>query len=89
MTYQTVTQIFKATLMLIFCLLFISLGLTPLVLFRPNIKTGLRNAQAWIFNSDEDGCDLMLPAMKGKLCTARDSEGNIFYANEEYKVYIK
>ena len=89
MTYRILTEIFKATLMLIFCLLFISVGLTTLVLFRPNIKAGLRTAQAWIFNDDEEGCDMSLPSMPGTFCTARDPEGNIFYANEEYKIYIK
>ena len=89
MTYRTLAKIFHATLMLIFCLLFISIGLTTLVLFRPNIKAGLRTAQAWIFHNAGDGCDMMLPSMKGNFCMAKDPEGNIFYANEEYKVYIK
>ena len=89
MTYRILARIFKATLMLIFCLLFISAGMMAFVLFRPNIQAGLRNAQAWIFNNDQVGCDMNLPSMKGTFCMARDPEGKIFYVNGEYKIYIK
>jgi len=89
MTYRIIAKTFKATLMLILCVLFIGVGLMAFVLFRPNIQAGLRNAQAWIFNNDEKGCDMSLPSLKGNFCIARDPEGNIFYANEEYRIYIK
>ena len=89
MTYRILARIFKATLMLILCVLFIGVGLMAFVLFRPNIQAGLRNAQAWIFNNDEVGCDMDLPYLKGKFCMARDPEGKIFYVNGEYKIYIK
>ena len=86
MTYRILARIFKATMMLIFCVLFIGVGLMAFVLFRPNIQAGLRNTQAWIFNNDEVGCNMSLPSMKGTFCTARDPEGNIFYVNGEYKI---
>jgi hypothetical protein len=89
MTYRILARIFKATMMLIFCVLFIGVGLTTLVLFRPNIKAGLRTAQAWLFHNAEDGCDIMLPSMKGNFCMARDPDGKIFYTNKDYKIYIK
>jgi hypothetical protein len=89
MTHRILARIFKATLMLIFCVLFIGVGLMAFVLFRPNIQVGLRNTQDWIFNNDEVGCDMSLPSLKGTFCTARDPEGNIFYVNGEYKIYIK
>ena len=89
MTHRILARIFRATLMLILCVLFIGVGLMAFVLFRPNIQSGLRNTQAWIFNNDEDGCDMSLPSMKGTFCMARDPEGKIFYVNGEYKIYIK
>ena len=89
MTHRILAKIFKATLMLIFCLLFISAGMMAFVLFRSNIQAGLRNTQAWIFNNDEVGCNMSLPSMKGTFCMARDPEGKIFYVNGEYKIYIK
>ena len=89
MTYRILARIFKATMMLILCVLFIGVGLMAFVLFRPNIQAGLRNAQVWIFNNDEVGCDMSLPSMKGTFCMARDPEGKIFYVNGEYKIYIK
>ena len=89
MTYRILARIFKATLMLILCVLFIGVGLMAFVLFRPNIQAGLRNTQAWIFNNDEVGCNMSLPSMKGTFCMARDPEGKIFYVNGEYKIYIK
>jgi hypothetical protein len=89
MTYRILARIFKATMMLIFCVLFIGVGLMAFVLFRPNIQAGLRNTQDWLFNKAKDRCDMNLPSMKGTFCTARDPEGNIFYVNGEYKIYIK
>ena len=89
MTHRILARIFRATLMLILCVLFISAGMMAFVLFRPNIQAGLRNAQAWIFNNDEVGCEMSLPSMKGTFCMARDPEGKIFYVNGEYKIYIK
>ena len=89
MTHRILARIFKATLMLILCVLFISAGMMAFVLFRPNIQAVLRNAQAWIFNNDEVGCEMSLPSMKGTFCMARDTEGKIFYVNGEYKIYIK
>ena len=89
MTYRILARIFKATLMLIFCLLFISAGMMAFVLFRSNIQAGLRNTQDWLFNKDKNGCDMSLPSMKGTFCMARDPEGKIFYVNGEYKIYIK
>ena len=89
MTHRILARIFRATLMLILCVLFIGVGLMASVLFRPNIQAGLRNAQAWIFNNDEVGCDMSLPSVKGTFCMARDQEGKIFYVNGEYKIYIK
>ena len=89
MTYRIIAKTFKATLMLIFCLLFISVGMMAFVLFRPNIQAGLRNTQDWLFTMDKDRCDMSLPSMKGTFCMARDPEGKIFYVNGEYKIYIK
>ena len=89
MTYRILARIFRATLMLIFCLLFISAGMMAFVLFRPNIQAGLRNTQDWLFNKDKAACDMSLPSMKGTFCMARDPEGKIFYVNGEYKIYIK
>ena len=89
MTYRILARIFKATMMLIFCVLFIGVGLMAFVLFRPNIQAGLRNTQDWLFNEAKDRCDMNLPSMKGTFCMARDPEGKIFYVNGEYKIYIK
>ena len=89
MTYRILEKTFKATLMLIFCVLFIGVGLMAFVLFRPNIQVGLRTAQDWLLTMDKAGCDMSLPSMKGTFCMARDPEGNIFYVNGEYKIYIK
>ena len=89
MTYRILERIFKATMMLIFCLLFISAGLMAFVLFRPNIQAVLRTAQDWLLTMDKDRCDMSLPSMKGTFCMARDPEGKIFYVNGEYKIYIK
>jgi len=89
MTYRIIAKTFKATLMLIFCLLFISVGMMAFVLFRPNIQAGLRNTQDWLFSQNKNGCDMDLPSLKGKFCMARDPEGKIFYVNGEYKIYIK
>ena len=89
MTYRILEKTFQATLMLIFCVLFIGVGLMAFVLFRPNIQAGLRNTQDGLFNADTVGCDMDLPSLKGKFCMARDPEGKIFYVNGEYKIYIK
>jgi len=89
MTHRILARIFRATLMLILCVLFIGVGLMGFVLFRPNIQAGLRNTQDWLFSNDEVGCEMSLPSIKGTFCMARDPEGKIFYVNGEYKIYIK
>jgi len=45
----------------------------------------------WIYTAVQwrEDCGMVLPGLSGTYCQARDTRGNKYYYNKDYKIYIK